>query len=564
MNDEDASGGTSAPKAPGIAARRPDRADRLPWAAIMGAVAILLCLPFLRTVTSLGDEGELLNGAEAILAGKRIYADFFEFLPPGGFLLTAAWLKTAGVSLMSARALAVLTVAGIAIFTYLATRLASGHAAPAFLLTLGWLAMSQGAGTLVSHHWMTTLFAAIALWAGLAGRTGFQARRWAGPVIAGLAAGASAMIVPTRGALATLAGLAAFWPPRPRRHAGSDPGPCGTDSAGCGRVRRLTRPALIYCAAVSLVPLSLLGLVICQGSVAAAFQDVIYHTGTRYASIQYLPFGSRGDVRNYPLALVFPLTGILLAVVAVRDRRLFPRERLARSAAAYAAAGFVGCFPRPDLFHIAFGVPLALPCLSWCLTSLTRGWKPWHRLAAAASAIGVCAPALASFWWIAHSALHHKADPSARGDIVWFMEPETPAMLARIAAVPPGERFFFYPFLALLPFLTGREQMSDYDVFTAEYSAPAEYQAACDAVLPHANWLVIDRMMTDPVHLKLLYPAMRDARPPEVEAFERALDQGFDFVARDGRLELRHRRPDASITSCLGIAPPDAAPARPQ
>ncbi len=38
---------------------------------------------------------------------------------------------------------------------------------------------------------------------------------------------------------------------------------------------------------------------------------------------------------------------------------------------AFGLAGFVGCFPRPDITHIAFAAPLALPLLACCMTRLT-------------------------------------------------------------------------------------------------------------------------------------------------------------------------------------------------
>src|ERR1700722_13232480 len=99
------------------------------WLPFVAVVTIALCLPFRGTIFSMGDEGVLLHGAERMLQGDRLYADFFEFLPPGGFVLTEAWLRVAGISVASARALAIITIAGIACFTFLACRRACGNAA---------------------------------------------------------------------------------------------------------------------------------------------------------------------------------------------------------------------------------------------------------------------------------------------------------------------------------------------------------------------------------------------------------------------------------------------------
>ena len=87
----------------------------------LAAVALLSglsCLPFLRSVFSLGDEGILLQGADRLLRGERLYRDFFEFLPPGGFLLTAGWFGLTNVSHFSARVLAAFTFVGIACILY--------------------------------------------------------------------------------------------------------------------------------------------------------------------------------------------------------------------------------------------------------------------------------------------------------------------------------------------------------------------------------------------------------------------------------------------------------------
>src|SRR5687767_12222920 len=89
---------------------------------LVGATTFALCLPFMDAVFGLGDEGMLLHGAERLLRGQRLYFDFFEFLPPGGFVIVAAWLDITGISIRSARLLAILAITGIACFTYLACR----------------------------------------------------------------------------------------------------------------------------------------------------------------------------------------------------------------------------------------------------------------------------------------------------------------------------------------------------------------------------------------------------------------------------------------------------------
>jgi hypothetical protein len=53
---------------------------------------------------------------------------------------------------------------------------------------------------------------------------------------------------------------------------------------------------------------------------------------------------------------------------------------------------------------------------------------------------------------------------------------------------------------------------------------------------------------------RLIFPAMRDAEPPETKRFELALQNGFELLAREGRFELRRRVETVDETVCAGIA----------
>src|SRR5262249_3561382 len=231
----------------------------------VAATTFALCLPFMHAVFGLGDEGVLLHGAERLLRGQKLYIDFFEFLPPGGFVIVTAWFGITGISMWSARLLAILTITGIGCFTYLACRNASRHAPSSALIAIGWAVMSQGLWTQISHHWFTTLLSMVAAWAALARVANPQRRQWQ-PLVAGLSAGAAAMVTPTRGVLAMLAGASSF-----------------------ADLRHPRTGLIVYALASVLIPICLLVYVIGQGALAAAFDDLIVFSVTRYASIQGVP-----------------------------------------------------------------------------------------------------------------------------------------------------------------------------------------------------------------------------------------------------------------------------------
>lgn len=497
----------------------PARSGTRWWVLLVGLVAALLCAPFIRTVYWLGDEGVLLDGADRMLRGSRLYADFFEFLPPGGFVITAAWFRIAGISVLSARSLAIFTIVGIACFTFLACRQASKNAPLSALLTTGWVVMSQGPWMQLNHHWFTTLFSMVAAWAAFASVEHPQRQPW-WPLIAGAAAGTAVMVTSSRGALVMLAAATAFL--SPRRH----------------------RADLVaYVLGSALVPAGLLLYVVRHHALAAAFDDVIRFAAEHYASIQSVPFGSSAETQNLPLKYLFPLGAVLaIALVCARDRRIYLRDRLLRLCAAFGLAGFVGCFPRPDMAHITFAAPLACPLLAYCATWLTQRWHRLYRYIIAAIVIGLCGPAARSFLSIYHGALHGEIVSTPRGGVVLVGQPGAPELLARIATAPSGDAYFFYPYIPVLSFLTAREQVSKYDIFVPEYTLPSQYRDACLSVMRRASWVVIDRRWTDFNLLKQVFPAMRGNEPQETKAFEQALDSAFELVARYGPFELRRRQ----------------------
>jgi hypothetical protein len=132
--------------------------------------------------------------------------------------------------------------------------------------------------------------------------------------------------------------------------------------------------------------------------------------------------------------------------------------------------------------------------------------------------------------------------------------PRVPRELAeRIAGTPAGEAYFFYPYDPMLPFLTARRHVSKYDIFTPGYTSPSEYQEACISAMRDASWVVMDRTWT-PERLITVFPRIRDPEPEETKRFERALETGFELVAREGSFELRRRVPGVDESLCIGIS----------
>jgi hypothetical protein len=509
-----------------------DTSSGIWWLLLVGMVSLLLCVPFFRTFYALADEGIFLRGAELMLQGKRLYADFFEFYPPGSFILIAAWLGIAGISIEAARSLALLTIVGISCLTFLATRRVSRNAPLSALLVIGWVLMTQWHFMQINHHWFTTFFSMVAVWAAFAGleQAGPRSLRW--PILAGMAAGAATMTTQTCGAWAMLAAATAFFHTGPTR-----------------------RELVAFVSGSALVFAGILAFLIQHHSLAAAFDDVILFPLMHYAAIQYVPFGYETVPLDLPLKYVFPLTALLLLFVVARDWRNSLHDSRLRLSAAFALAGFLACFPRPDSAHIAYAIPLALPLLALCAVRLTEPLRPFSRYAVAAMMILLCTPSVIGYGVSVRTALEAPTVQTSRGlaSLLLFTD-GMPELLPILAKTAPQDGFFFYPHMPVLSFMAAREHVSKYDVFVPWYTTAAQYEDGCLSAVRDASWVVIDRRYTDYNFFKRTFPAMPNAKPPETIRLEKALDQAFEHVTTKGAFEVRRRRPDTNADVCDGIA----------
>jgi len=481
--------------------------------------AAALCLPFLHMVYWLGDEGVLLDGATRMLDGGRLYKDFFEFLPPGGFILTAGWLKIFGTTLASARVLAIATISGIALFTYLACWIVSGSRAVSVAVPIAWIVMSQGQWTVLNHHWLESLFAIVTVWATLGSlKEEHPSLRW--PLIAGIAAGMACMIVETCGAWVMLAALPAFLIPRQR-----------------------VADTISYIVGCGVFPAAILTYLALNHTLPAAYFDVVQFAAEHYASIQYTPYGMFANVQNLLLQFVFPVAVLLASVLAVWRWGSMREDRLFWQCTAFCIAGFLNCFPRPDIVHIGFAVPLAFPLLALSTIRITSRAGSLSRTVIFATVSILIAPTIAPYlmWTVKASRAPAIATPG--GPATFPFSSGMPQIIRQVDSLPAVDGYFYYPYLPLMPFLTGRSQVSQYDVFVPGYTLASQYRRACRSVMRSASWVIIDQTEIDPGYLRRIFPSMRNPRPPETVSFEKVLYLVFRPVTRDGAFELLHRRP---------------------
>jgi hypothetical protein len=191
---------------------------------------------------------------------------------------------------------------------------------------------------------------------------------------AGLSVGAAAMITPTRGALIALAAL-------------------GTIIITPSRQHWHTLGFTLGGAAV--VPVLVAVILVASGRGVDAFRDVILFPAQQYSSIQWMPFG-HGEIG--PLTYAYEvLAAAVLTLGAFRFHRIAHDPKFL-SALALAGAGLLGAFPRPDLVHIGFTLPLALPLAAYCGPCFAV-WLPRPVTAVGiAVMVALCVPTLRQFY----------------------------------------------------------------------------------------------------------------------------------------------------------------------
>lgn len=490
------------------------------WLLAVGVLTVLLCLPFIRI--ALGEEdGIWLNAAARLRQGQVLYRDFFQFIPPLSFLLVDGWTSVLGHSLEAARLLAILAIAGSACFTFLACRCATGHAGLSAALPLAWVVSSQGAMTQVNHHWFALFFSAVAAWASMSavqsGRTGI----WR-PALAGLACGAAGMVTQTQGALALLASATVFLDPR-----------------------RPRREVLVFLIGVAVVPAGLVVRTAWQGALADAFESVILFTIQRYSAIQHRPYGFGMDLQTYPAVLLYPACVLALVVLAWHRWRAVLGDKPLLACIAFGLIGLVGAFPRADVWHINFTLPLALPLAGRCAVLLAASWVRKTRRVARIAAACFMGPAALYFVLLFVGSLYMPVTQTAAGPVQFLGWGGRPDALARLASLPPTDRIFFYPYSPLLPYLAGRVQVSRYDLFLPSYTTVEQYRNACLSVMRDADWLLLHRYLMTTDYFRRDYAAMPNPTPPERVRFEQVLEIGFTPSSKYGDYELL-RRTDAA------------------
>jgi hypothetical protein len=273
-----------------------------------------------------------------------------------------------------------------------------------------------------------------------------------------------------------------------------------------------------------------------QGSLSAAFDNVVVYPAVHYANIQSAPYGFGADPQNMALNLIFPSAAVLAMVHVARDWRAALRDRTLHVCAAFALAAFAGLLVRPDIAHIAYAAPLVLPLILYSGRRLVAGFRSLQFATMAAVVFVMALPTailLVKAYWVIRTPVIE----TPRGGVKNFFHEDVKLIIRHVANLPVDSKIFYYPHEPLLAFLMARGHPSKLNIFVPNYTTPNQFEEACRAVMRSADWVVIDKLAID--SWQRYFPAMRDPMPPERALFESAIERSFSLVANEGAFELR-------------------------
>ena len=170
------------------------------WASVFALLLFLRASHYLDS-----DEGVILEGAWNLINGKRLYFDFFEFIPPGGFYAVFWIWKIFGVNYSAAKLAGIITVFLSSVGVYKISR----HIVKskfAYISSFAF-AISSVFWPIINHNTFNILFVVWAVYFFLEGLSGYEKKYF---VFGGLLAGASILFLQQRG-IALLAAVSLFF-----------------------------------------------------------------------------------------------------------------------------------------------------------------------------------------------------------------------------------------------------------------------------------------------------------------------------------------------------------------
>ncbi|MBX9602278.1 MAG: hypothetical protein K2X35_14820 [Bryobacteraceae bacterium] len=430
-----------------------------PWLIFAAVAAILLTAHGNRLVFT-NDEGIILEAAQRMTEGSRLYVDFFGYMSPGGYWLQEIAFRAFGYSLRSARLVVILDFAVQCALLFWITRRVSTRPA-AWCATVLFFAFQASNPTLLTsaHRWDSAALALGAVTAALAGN------RWL--ILSGALAASAAVVTPS---VAGVAVVTFAWMATLRNWRGAFLFAGGAATAG-------------------LVAIAILA----GGGIWGGFVDQMLWLQTHYSGVNVMPYGS--IIGGYPalfegasglelairaaLVLCVALPAVLPVIAAGGWGVRYLRRREVPPEIVYLlgcmAALVISCLPRADVMHLAFVAPLG-----YTLTAAIAA------LALSRRAQFLTAAGFSVFALVFLLNYHHeiRRDVSLDSPVGGLRIPQdaAPAVADLLRHVRAGDTLYVHPYLPLLYYITQARNPTRFSYLAPGMMGKAEEESALDSL----------------------------------------------------------------------------------
>ncbi len=411
-------------------------------AAIFLSVAALLLVLHGQRMVLTNDEGIVLESAQRMAAGSRLYVDFFGYMSPGSYWLQALVFRLFGIALWTGRLIVILDFSlQCSLVYWLTARLASWRAATAVTLVFAGFQVADPAFLTSSHRWDSATFALAGLC--LAVSAVMNHRGWWRWAASGAALAAAAWCTPS---LAIVAVVVAVW------------------LAASGERRRNLIPLLGGATAIALAGIAALAS---TGSLEAFFGQMAW-LRRNYSGVNVLPYGSiiggyrallegshgilETTVRLVLIACValpaiLPPLSILLGGFALGRGKAGGQRDVLTLLLPGVAALAITAFPRADVMHLAFIAALPYALVGCALANLLP--------ARAASWLALGSMVLAAVFASNYVRGWRESSPVASpAGILQVARDQAPDVQHLMQEVRPGDSLFVYPYMPVEYFVT--------------------------------------------------------------------------------------------------------------
>jgi len=438
-------------------------------ALIFTAVAGLLITFHANHLVFSPDEGIVLDAAEQMLRGKKLYVDFYGNMSPGSFWLQELVFRCAGLSLRTGRLIVILDFALQCALVYWLIA-SAGHRKAAWAATVLFCLFEGGNTTLLlpGHRWDSAALSLLSVALCLHGAARERHAWW---IAGGALISFAAFCTPSIAELAVITALALFI---------------------SGRRRFL--PAYVGAAAATSVCLSLVMQI--AGYLRPFAQQMLW-LASNYSRVNVTPYGfplggyralmqtvAAAPLIIWPvlsLSIMLPAVLPIVAVLGWGGVWLWRWRIHAGSTNSFREPYLAACLagyvlstqPRPDITHLTIVSPLGYVLVA---ILVCRYLKP---------AVGLTVFSLALPWGILLAAqstvtLAKAAVVATPAGVLRVAPEEAPAVRKLLSQVRPGQSLYVHPYLPLFYFLTQTANATRYSYLAPGMMGPAEERTALE------------------------------------------------------------------------------------